>query len=120
MGFKETFFKSVGTNSFSGITFGRWLRLLHDNRFSVNAPYWPRAALISLLSLSNSVTARAEHFVYDRAVKRTEIESPLFVLGTWRSGTTHLHNLLAVDRRFAFPNLYQVTYPLTFLLTERI
>jgi hypothetical protein len=28
--------------------------------------------------------------------------------------------LLAVDRRFAFPNLFQVTYPLTFLLTERI
>src|SRR5689334_22411120 len=104
MGFKEAFFKSVGTNSFSGITVGNWLRILRDNRCSVNAPYWPRAALISLLSFSNSATALAEHLAYHRAVKRTEVQSPLFILGTWRSGTTHLHNLLAVDRRFAFPN----------------
>jgi hypothetical protein len=40
------------------------------------------------------------------------------VLGHWRSGTTHLHNLLAVDRRFAFPNLYQVLFPHTFLASE--
>jgi hypothetical protein len=38
----------------------------------------------------------------------------------WRSGTTHLHNLLAQDHRFAFPNSYQVFYPRTFLTTEKL
>jgi omega-hydroxy-beta-dihydromenaquinone-9 sulfotransferase len=31
-----------------------------------------------------------------------------------------LHNLLAQDDRFAYPNTYQVTFPQTFLTTERI
>jgi hypothetical protein len=46
------------------------------------------------------------------------VAPPLFILGVWRSGTTHLHNLLAQDDRFAFPNFYQVMYPATFLCTE--
>src|SRR5260370_10822367 len=48
-----------------------------------------------------------------------QIRPPIFVLGHWRTGTTHLHNLLAVDQRFAYPKLYQVLFPHTFLCTER-
>jgi hypothetical protein len=43
----------------------------------------------------------------------------LFILGIWRSGTTHLHNLFAQDDRFAYPTFYQVLYPHTFLTTEK-
>jgi hypothetical protein len=39
-------------------------------------------------------------------------------LGIWRSGTTHLHNLLARDERFAVPTYYEATYPHTFLTTQ--
>ncbi len=45
-------------------------------------------------------------------------QSPLFVLGHWRNGTTYLHNLLCVDRRFAFPNNFQTCFPHTFLSSE--
>jgi hypothetical protein len=48
-----------------------------------------------------------------------EVRPPLFVLGHWRSGTTHLHNLLAQDEQFAYPNMWQVLNPHTFLTTER-
>lgn len=48
------------------------------------------------------------------------VPAPLFVLGHWRSGTTLLHDLLAVDERFACPNLYQVIYPHVFLTTEGV
>ncbi len=51
-------------------------------------------------------------------IAATSVAPPIFVLGIWRSGTTHLQNLFAVDDRFGFPNLYQVSYPHTFLLTE--
>jgi hypothetical protein len=119
MGRKDTFFKNFGTNQFSGVTVAEWLRILRDNCFSIDFPFLPRALLISLSSIPNSLIALAEDQCYRRAVERCEVEPPLFVLGTWRSGTTHLHNLFARDPRFAFPNLFQVTYPLTFLLTER-
>jgi hypothetical protein len=45
--------------------------------------------------------------------------SPLFILGHPRSGTTHLQNLLAVDPRYATPNLHQVFFPHTFLSAEK-
>jgi hypothetical protein len=47
------------------------------------------------------------------------VPPPLFVLGVWRSGTTHLHNLLGQDDRFAYPSTYQALYPHTFLTTEK-
>ncbi|HVT29861.1 MAG TPA: sulfotransferase [Lacipirellulaceae bacterium] len=116
---RDTFLRNAGTNMMSGVTLADWLRILRDNHFAIDPPYLPRAALISLSSVSNSLIAAVERLRYGPAIQKTKIESPLFVLGSWRSGTTHLHNLLARDRRFAFPNLYQVTCPLTFLLTER-
>lgn len=111
---------SVGHNYLAGITAGDWWRLLRDNRFEVDACYWHRAAFVSALSLVNSVHRWRERKHWHNAVAATEItEPPLFLLGHWRSGTTHLHNLLAQDTaQFAFANTYQVTNPHTFLSTE--
>jgi hypothetical protein len=102
----------------SGITFGDWLKLLCQNSFAVEPPYWPRAALITLGSLSNSLSRWHEQRLHGAAIAAQQVRPPLFILGHWRTGTTHLHNLLAVDRQFAFPNNYQVCYPHTFLTTE--
>jgi hypothetical protein len=104
---------------FSGITFRDWLRVLCDNRFAIDILFCPRALLITLSAIPITLAALAEQWCFGSAIDSSAVPPPLFVLGAWRSGTTHLHNLLAHDPRFAFPNLYQVTYPGTFLLTER-
>src|SRR5688500_17337527 len=101
MPLREAFFRNVGTNMLSGITLGNWLRVLRDNRFSIDARFWPRAALITLSSVPNSFVALAEQLLFGPAIGNAEVQPPLFILGTWRSGTTHLHNLLSVDNRFA-------------------
>ena len=44
--------------------------------------------------------------------------TPLFILGHYRSGTTHLHNLLALEPQFSAPNFFQALNPHTFLSTE--
>ena len=103
---------------YGGVTAGDWLRLLRANHFAVDLPYWPRAGLLTLGSLANSAERRREDEQFGAAVARTEVKPPLFVLGHWRTGTTHLHNLLAIDPRFAYPNSYQVCFPHTFLRTE--
>jgi len=106
-------------NNLVGITAGTWWRLLRENGFSVDPAYWHRVACITLLSLLNSLTARRDERLYDEAVRRTEIaQPPLFILGHWRTGTTHLHNLLTRDLQFAFPNPYQAMYPSSFLSSE--
>lgn len=112
---------SVSHNYLAGITAGDWWRLLRDNGFGVDACYWHRAAVISLLSVVNAVHRRRER-QFDAAIAATPLAGPpVFVLGHWRSGTTHLHNLLAQDTvHFAFPNTYQVINPHTFLTTEAV
>lgn len=119
MSWRETILVRVGVGAFAGITFGRWLSLLRENHFRIDRAYWLRALAITMGSLPNSVVALLERLRYDRRVRETTVEPPLFILGIWRSGTTHLHNLFARDERLAFPNNYQVFYPQTFLLTER-
>jgi hypothetical protein len=119
MPWREAFLVQFGAGAFSGITLGRWLRVLRDNHFAVDRPYWGRAALITLASIPNTLLAALENGLYGRKVRNAQVTPPLFILGIWRSGTTHLHNLLARDGRFAYATTYQVFYPHTFLTTEK-
>jgi hypothetical protein len=113
---------SLGHNYLAGITAGDWWRLLRENQFAVDPVYWHRAVFVTLASLANSCYRWREQRTYGAAIDAVKItQPPLFVLGHWRSGTTHLHNLLALDtERFAFANTYQVVNPHTFLTTEEI
>jgi omega-hydroxy-beta-dihydromenaquinone-9 sulfotransferase len=117
---RESLLFWTGPGYFAGITTGDWFALLRANRFAVDPPYWWRAAVITLGSLANSLARRREEAAFGHAVAGTDVEPPLFVLGIWRSGTTHLQNLLAVDSRLATPNWYQASYPHSFLSTEAL
>jgi hypothetical protein len=103
-----------------GMTLGGWRELLRENHYQVDVPYLPKAMFVTTSALANSAQAAIEQAVYGRRIDATQVEPPLFILGHYRSGTTHLHNLLALDHRFAYPNTYQAVYPHTFLTTERV
>ncbi len=78
------------------------------------------AAIITLLSLSNSLLAYISDRRYARQVTDTKINPPpLFVLGHWRTGTTLLHELLVKDDRFSFPTTFQCMTPHHFLWSDR-
>lgn len=101
-----------------GITFSRWIKALSQNSFRVSPRYWPRAFLTTCASLKNSLEARQKEKKFGLAIKQVEVKRPIFILGHYRSGTTHLHNLLAVDTRLAYPNYLQATHPRTFMISE--
>ncbi|WP_237229097.1 sulfotransferase family protein [Rubinisphaera sp. JC750] len=67
----------------------------------------------------NTVMEKVEGWRYEKKLAETEVKPPLFVLGHWRSGTTLLHNLLTLDDRYTYPNLYQCIFPHHFLSTEK-
>lgn len=67
----------------------------------------------------NSLMEKLETWRFGRKLEQTEVHPPIFVLGHWRSGTTLLHNLLTLDDRFTYPNLYQCIFAHHFLSTER-
>ncbi len=109
----NTFFTSL-----CGVTFRDWCAILRDNRFAVDWPYWPQAAILTAGCGLNSLFLRKEMKAFGSRLADVRVHPPLFILGHWRSGTTMLHNMLALDDQFAYPNLYEVFFPHTFLGTE--
>jgi hypothetical protein len=104
--------------SLCGVTFQDWWSILRANHFAVDPPYWLQAGLLTAGSALNSLFLRKEEKAFGSALAAVEVHPPLFILGHWRSGTTLLHNLLALDEQFAYPNLYEAFFPHTFLCTE--
>ena len=120
MSMQDAFMKHVGPGGLSGCTFSDWIKILYVNRFRVDAKYWPRAAFITFNSMQNSIWKFWEDFWYSRKVEETDVPPPIFIIGIWRSGTTHLHNLFSKDDRFAYANTYQTIFPHIFLSTEKM
>jgi omega-hydroxy-beta-dihydromenaquinone-9 sulfotransferase len=102
-----------------GMTLGNWWAVLRRHHFAVDLKHAPRAFFQTAASTSNSIGARIEQARFGRQIEAAHVEAPLFILGHFRSGTTHLHNLLALDAQFGAPTLFQVFNPHTFLGTER-
>ncbi|MBK8093462.1 MAG: sulfotransferase [Verrucomicrobiaceae bacterium] len=64
--------------------------------------------------------AELERLLYDRAIRAHQLSAPpIFIIGHARSGTTHLHNLLALDPRFAFISYLQTSLPRQFMCITR-
>ncbi|MBL9132285.1 MAG: sulfotransferase [Verrucomicrobiaceae bacterium] len=85
-----------------------------------NKPYSLRSLPSRLCSITSMImnmpSAWLEERLYGRAVQEHVLSAPpVFIIGHARSGTTHLHNLLSLDPRFAFINLLQTMQPRRFL-----
>ena len=102
-----------------GMRFGTWMKLLADGRFAVTFNCSPRILSVTLMAPLISAVALASEAVYGRRVAETQIRSPVFILGHWRTGTTLVHDLLACDPTLAYPTTHQCLFPNTFLLSGR-
>ncbi len=115
---KKYLVEHFGPACLAGITCSDWLRLLAENGFRVSPQYWGKAAFLSASSVGTSLFRLFEEVLYANRLASQTVSPPIFILGCWRSGTTHLHNLLSLDDQFVSPNLYQTMYPHTFLVSE--
>jgi hypothetical protein len=103
-----------------GSNLSAWLRMLAHNRFDIGVRRLPRIAGMTFVILLGSLSHGLQSLIWSRRIRETEIEqAPLFIIGHWRSGTTWLHELLALDERFTYPTTYVCFNPNRFLLTER-
>ncbi len=97
-----------------------WLRMLRDNRFAVEPPYWYIAAIVSVNSVTNTVLRWVLNGWHGERVRETVIDRPpVFVIGHWRTGTTLLHELLIRDTQFGFPDMQDCFNPHHALLTNQ-
>ncbi len=91
-----------------------WLRLLGKGS-GVHARYWPRLAFVLFTSFVGTVSTVHERLLLalyfwlpvGRARLARHRPEVIVILGYYRSGTTHLHNLMSCDRGMVTPRWYQ-------------
>jgi omega-hydroxy-beta-dihydromenaquinone-9 sulfotransferase len=87
------------------------VRLARDARH-VHPRYAPRLLLIGATGLISLPWRAWETMRWGRRIAATPIAGPpIFIVGHWRSGTTHLHNLMSQDRTLGFLTMYQAMVP---------
>jgi omega-hydroxy-beta-dihydromenaquinone-9 sulfotransferase len=105
----------------AGCDFFAWLRLVFRNRLQIYWLYLPIAAYVTIVSFFHTLLRGVQWLIYGRKVEQTPIrEAPIFIVGHWRTGTTLLHELMALDERHAFPTTYECMEPNHFLLSENL
>jgi omega-hydroxy-beta-dihydromenaquinone-9 sulfotransferase len=65
-----------------------------------------------------SALATLQERIYQPSLGGIDLHAPIFIVGHWRSGTTLLHELLALDSVFAVPTTYACFNPQHFLLSR--
>ncbi|MCB9673833.1 MAG: sulfotransferase [Alphaproteobacteria bacterium] len=105
----------------TGIEAQDWVKILAENNWRVDPTYAHRVAWVGGWSIPATLLGRLEDARYGRELAAMQIDpEPLFVLGHWRSGTTHLHNLLGRVPEHTYSTVYQVVFPTAFLMTDQI
>ena len=92
-------------------SFRSWMRVL---RFcdGIDRAYLSRAIIVSLTTFLTSPLRLWERAWFGRRIRRTSVHpSPIFIVGHWRSGTTHLHNLLCQDENLSSLTTFQALAP---------
>ena len=81
-------------------------------RNGVSLRYVPRLLITVIINLVNLPFRIYERIVVNSRMSKHELQHPpIFILGHWRSGTTHLHNLLCKDPRMAYASTFQSVFP---------
>jgi hypothetical protein len=81
----------------------------------VDRRYRVRSWLLSLSAFANDLSRRPKPSCH-----ASPAHQPAFILGHWRSGTTLLHEVLAMDPRFAAPTLVDCLTPTSGPVQRRI
>jgi hypothetical protein len=109
---------NCGPGMLAGIAQETWAALRAANQ--IDTPYRMRGALISAGSYVNSALGWLEETTVQAKVAAVQIREPVLIIGHWRSGTTHLHQMLTRDEQFCFPSVFQVFFPHTCLRAAQV
>jgi len=102
--------KSLGHPLATGSLFNN-VKLLWNNR-GINFKYLFLTLNILTSNLLLTPFRLSEKIRWTKKVDKTQIhEPPIFIIGTWRSGTTYLHNLMSQDAKLGFVSTLQAFCP---------
>lgn len=94
-----------------GITPHAWFRMIWREKGRIDIRFYPRLLFMFLNAVINVPFQLFETIRFGRKIENTKVQSPVFILGHPRSGTTHLHYLLSKDPQFAYCTVYDAMVP---------
>ncbi|MEM7201179.1 MAG: sulfotransferase [Planctomycetota bacterium] len=95
------------------ISFTRPANILRQARhlFEIHPRFAARMLLVAATSLAGTPLRLWERVVHGRRIAGVRVPDPVFIIGHWRSGTTHLHNLMSLNPEFGYVSNFQATVP---------
>jgi hypothetical protein len=96
--------------------------------FKILATYWGPSSHNYLIIIPNVLLlairmpfAMLEKLIWEKKIKSVQIDlEPVFILGYFRSGTTHLQKLISLNQRHTTFNIFKTYFPDSFLVLEPI
>lgn len=98
-----------------------WKELKRENR--IDKVYRFRARKIGFLSRLFATGFFAQRILFSKKIRSISLEEhpPVFILGLWRTGTTHLHYLMCRDAQFGYLKNHQAfTFNFSLLSLDRL
>lgn len=97
-----------------------WRKLKREN--TIDKAYRPMTRRIAFMNYISRPLQLLQNNLNRRSLKQINFEDqpPLFILGHWRTGTTFLHNLLHLDKRYGYLTNYQTFVFTVALLSKRV
>jgi len=91
-------------------SFKHWLRLKKENKIAPSKKKMARK--ITLFVILSAPFSWLQSILIAARLKGVSFKEnpPVFVIGHWRSGTTHLHYLLSQDKRFVYLDSFQAFF----------
>ena len=86
----------------------------------IDQKYLPRLLRILLISFCTFPVRALEKIEFSQKIKHQKIDqSPIFILGHWRSGTSHLQQVMAQDPNLGYLSVFQAIAPDCFLIGNK-
>jgi hypothetical protein len=110
----------VAINVIMGIKFTTLFQMVLRKGIGLHPKYIIRFLPLIPSSLISQILSWVEKIKFGKKIDQTIIEKPpIFIIGHWRSGTTLLQQLIALDDQFTAPTLVQTIIPDHFIFSTK-
>ena len=104
----------------AGMRLSRFIKLIMKNGMSIRPKYLVRFLFLLQNGVWASIFHRKENTIYKEVIAKHKLpDDPIIIIGHWRTGSTFLHQLLALDHNLVTSNVFQGSIPDSFLTSRK-
>lgn len=104
----------------AGMRLSMFIKIIVKNGMSLYPKYLVRFLFLFQNGIWASIFLRKEKKLYKEKLKEYKLsDNPIIIIGHWRTGSTFLHQLLALDKNLVTSNVFQGSIPDSFLTSRK-